>query len=345
MKFRLEDASDNIKESYDLFICSASFETRCLSFVRHCPADRFDMALLCYFEEPFTFISENLCSLRKALRERKKVTEEVCLSQKDPLFSTDAFVEKFSHIYDSKTIRSVLFDVTTFTHEMVLIILKVFNVLFPQIDITFVYSNAGNYDPKNSIECVDTKKKWLSKGISEIRSVIGFPGNPQPTNLTHLVIVVGYEYDRALSIIAELEPSSLSLAFGKSDCITTTPDTDDKHYGAREHFNELTESALAYFSEKKFYNFDISCDDPLKTKKEIVEHLNRIGVDTNKTNVMIFALNNKPSTLGVGLVGLEDQNIQLGYAPALIYNYENYSTPGLNCYKYEKLLVKEEIEY
>lgn len=342
MKFKLEDASSFIKKTYDLFICSASFETRCLSFVRHCPADRLGMALLFYVKEFDANISENLCSLRSTLHDKTNATEEVSLSHNDPISSTDAFIDRLSHICQNQNITNVLFDVTTFTHEMVLIILRVFNVLFPQIDITFVYSNADNYDPKIPEESSDINSKWLSKGISEIRSIVGFPGNPQPTNPTHLVIVVGYEYDRALSIIAEIEPSSLSLAFGKSDSFTTTLDTDSKHYGAKEHFDELTETALAYFPDDRFHNFEISCDDPLKTKIEILEHLRMIGLDTIQTNVMIFALNNKPSTLGIGLVGIEDQNIQLGYAPALIYNYKNYSTPGQYCYLFENLLLKEE---
>ncbi|NLE24954.1 MAG: hypothetical protein GX625_06365 [Clostridiaceae bacterium] len=338
MRFKLEDSSAYIKKAYDLFICSASYETRCLSFVRNCPAGRLGLALLCYMKEFKDNISENLCSMRNALHDITRETEEVSLSQNDPIFSTDIFIDKLSNIYQNKKIKSVLFDVTTFTHEMVLIILRVFNVLFPQIDITFVYSNADNYDPKNTREGNDVKSKWLSKGISEIRSVVGYPGNPQPINPTHLIIVVGYEYDRALSIIAELEPSSLSLAFGKSDSVTTTSDRDSKHYGAKEHFNELTESALAYFPDNKFHNFEISCDDPIKTKNEIFEHLRLMGIDTTKTNVMIFALNNKPSTLGIGLVGIEDQNIQLGYAPALVYNCQNYSSPGQYSYFFENIL-------
>jgi len=156
--------------------------------------------------------------------------------------------------------------------------------------------------------------------------------------LTHLVIVVGYEYDRALRIISALEPSSLSLAFGKSDSFTTERSSNSKHYGAKEHFDELAVAALAYFPDDKFHKFEISCNNPVKTKSEIKTHLESIGVDETNHNITIFALNNKPSTLGVGLFGIENTDVQLCYAPALIYNYTNYSKPGNDCYMFENVL-------
>ena len=340
MRFPWGDINRYLQNKYDLLICSASYEERCLSFISHCPANKMKMALVCHCEEYHDYIVENLTSLINVLTEKKIEYSEVVLSHKNPIKSVDAIVNRLNELLLKKHLNSVLIDITAFTHEMVLILMRVFYDLYPDIHISFAYSNAGDYDPQTSETESGTSAKWLSKGVSDLRSVIGYPGNLQPTSHTHLLIVVGYEYDRALSIISELEPSSLSLAFGRSDSITTESKPSNKHYGAIEHFNELTSTALAYFPEDKFFNFDISCNDPVKTNEEIKAHLCSIGIDRKQHNIVLFALNNKPSTLGVGLFGIDNEDVQLCYAPALVYNYENYSTPGNYCYIYKDLLNK-----
>ena len=340
MKFTWDEIDRHLLSTYDLFICSASYEERCLSFLRNCPTGRLKESLICSIEEYDCYVSENLALMKEILTEKKIKYSEVVLSHRDPITSTDKIISKLNHVLSEKGLDSVLIDLTTFTHEMLLILLRMFHDLFPSIKISFVYSNAGNYDQRKSETKSVANSKWLSKGIAEIRSIIGYPGSPQPMNRTHLLIVVGYEYDRALSIISEIEPASLSLAFGKSDSITTEHKSDDKHYGAKEHFDKLTTAALAYFPEDRFHKFEISCDNPTKTRDEIESHLHSIEIDKYRHNIVIFALNNKPSTLGVGLWGIENDNAQLCYAPALIYNYENYSTTGNYCYFFENIFSK-----
>jgi len=336
MKFSWDEIDQHIQKKYDLLICSASYEERSLSFVRHCPADRLGFVLVCHIKEFEEYVSKNLSTVRELLEKKQIGFDEATLSHSDPIDSTDSIILALNKLSDMQQIDRVLIDITSFTHEMTLVILRIFHDLFAESQVTFVYSNAETYDPSTPDD-----KVWLSKGISEIRSVIGFPGNPQPTSQTHLLIVVGYEYDRALSIISELEPSSLSLAFGKSDSLTTKINSSSKHYGAKEHFEELAEAALCYFAEDRIYKFAVSCNDPARAQGEIAAHLHEIGIDSSIYNVVIFALNNKPSTLGVGLFGLENDDVQLCYAPALIYNYGNYSSPGNECYIFNNIHKRE----
>ena len=59
-------------------------------------------------------------------------------------------------------------------------------------------------------------EKWLSKGVKEIRSVLGFPGEILPSRKNHLIVLTGYEYERAKTIIDILQPYSLALGFGEA---------------------------------------------------------------------------------------------------------------------------------
>jgi hypothetical protein len=256
--------------------------------------------------------------------DKKNISNEVVeLFHDKPLESSDSIVKCLDKYFTSGSVQNAIIDITTFTHEMVLVILMLFNQKYTEINVTFSYSNAKDY-------------KWLSKGIGDIRSILGYPGDLLPTRQTHLIIIVGYEYDRALSIISEMEPTSLSLGFGNSDSYTTeVHGLNKKHLGAREHFNEVVRDSISIVPKDKVYEFDISCNNPDRASRDIQSHLDQYNNVIEGKNILLFAMNNKLSTLGVGLFALERKDIQLCYAPALIYNYANYSIPGGECYLFK----------
>lgn len=339
MKFKWSEINNNINDAYDLLICSASFEKRCQSFLKNCPTNKLSYSIVCHTVEFQSEISDNLKNIQEFLTNANIQFKLIDLYHKDSIKSTDKIVTFLDKIIFEKNIQKVIIDITTFTHEMTLILLWLFKERYNKIDVTFAYSNAGDYNP--STKNIDSDKeeekgksdKWLSKGIDEIRSVLGYPGTLLPAKSTHIVIVVGYEYDRALSIISEMEPSSLSLAFGKSESVTTT----EKHRGARENFESVAKDALSFLPEEKRLTFDVSCNNPKAAKAELEEHLESKKNIIGDKNIVIFAMNNKVSTLGVGLLALERKNIQLCYAPALIYNYIDYSSQGNDCYLFDHI--------
>jgi len=336
MKFMWSEINNNISDTYDIHICSASYEDRCLSFIENCPASKLQYTIVCYTKEYLSEISNNLEKLKNLLNAKKIQYELIEYYHKNTLKSADVLMNCLDKLIIEKKVKKVLIDVTTFTHEMTLILLWMFKEKYNEINVAFTYSNAGDYNPSTKNiedEKDEDKRKWLSKGIDEIHSVLGYPGTLLPAKLTHLIIVVGYEYDRALSIISEMEPSSLSLAFGKSESATTT----DKHRGARENFEYVAKDSLSFLPKEKIITFDISCNNPKTAKTELEEHLEIKKDIIGDKNIVIFAMNNKVSTLGVGLLALKKKNIQLCYAPALIYNYVDYSSQGNECYLFNQI--------
>jgi len=335
MKLTWDEIDRHIIENFDLLIVSASFEERCLSLSQNFPCGKIKQALIFYTRNYIDYLSENLSSLKYILDEKNISNESIELSHDKPLESSDHIVECLDRYLTNGSIRKVIIDTTTFTHETVLILLMLFKQKYTEISVTFAYSNAVDYDPQED-ERNRSSGKWLSKGIGEIRSVLGYPGDLLPTRQTHLIIIVGYEYDRALSIISEMEPHSLSLGFGKSDSYTTEAcDINNKHYGAREHFKEVVRDSMSLVPKDRIYEFDISCNDPEQASRDIQSHLKEKSIAIKDKNTLLFAMNNKLSTLGVGLFALERRDIQLCYVPALIYNYSNYSLPGKECYLFK----------
>jgi hypothetical protein len=313
-KINLKDISLHLKNSYDIFICSASFEERCLSVAYNVEGINFHQTLIIINKDFSEQIENNKNILFEVIKSEKKIVE---VSSSDPLFTADNLNKNINIGVDHEHKKTILLDITTFTHETLLILIKLIQIRYPKSVITGIYSNALEY----SLGEDDINKKWLSKGISEVRSVLGYPGNIVPSRKTHLILIVGYENERAESIIEAIEPNSIALGYGRSGSATT-----DKNKEANEHYMNLVKQMATSYSDIE--TFEIPCDDPFGARNILKEIISK---EKNK-NILIAPMNNKLSTLGAAWVAFENENVQICYAQALTYNFPNYSSPGLFCY-------------
>ena len=64
------------------------------------------------------------------------------LLHSDPLFSADQMNSTLCEIAAQQKIDSILLDITTFTHESLLMIIRLLRLRYPNTDIACVYSNA-----------------------------------------------------------------------------------------------------------------------------------------------------------------------------------------------------------
>ena len=206
---------------------------------------------------------------------------------------------------------SVLIDITTFTHEGLLILVRFLSAFKEKIgNLFFCYTGAEDYDPKQN----DPQLKWLTKGIKTIRSVLGFPGVHDPSKPNHLIILFGFESDRTQRLIQNFEFEEVSLGFGaKNSSISNS------HY---EINRSRHEELLKLYPFAK--GFEFSLTDPVAAKSQIVEQIEKLP----NHNTVVVPLNNKLSTIGAGLLAIENPRIQLCYVRAHEYNLNSYSTPS-----------------
>lgn len=315
-KYSLKEIGVGLLDSYDLFICSSSYEKRCQSIANHIGLDRINQALILSNNDLIEYIGANKKSLEQYFAEKGQGVE---VSTLDPLVTADNLDRNLAEAIRTGSVGRILLDVTTFTHESLLILLRLLGLRCPESQITVTYASAAEYSVGD-----DVKHKWLSRGIGEIRSVLGYPGNILPSRKTHLIIIVGYEHERAAGLIESLEPHSIALGYGRSGTATT-----EKNKDANEHYVELVKQMAASFTEVG--TFEIPCDDPSGTRDEILRQTS----NAEGMNVLIAPMNNKLSTIGVAWAGFENEDVQLCYAQALRYNYNNYSSPGNECYVFE----------
>lgn len=315
-KINLSDIKKNLRESYDLFICSSSFEGRCLSIANNIETAKVHRALILTNNDLHEYVGANTDNLARQFGEKGEVVE---VSTIDPLLTADNLSQSLFKAIKDGFAGSIFLDVTAFTHESLLILLRLLYLRCPTATITAVYANASEYSLGD-----DVKHKWLSRGIGEVRSVLGFPGNLVPSRKTHLILIVGYEHERAAGIIETIEPNSIALGYGRSGSATTEKDKD-----ANEHYMHLVEQMATSYSDVNC--FEIKCDDPYGTRNEIQAQISK----AKDMNILIAPMNNKLSTIGAAWAALKNEDIQLCYAKALRYNYSNYSSPGSQCYIFD----------
>ena len=293
-------------ESIDLFICSASFEQRCLSIAENLDREQIGHVLVAKNQRFSDAVDESLNILQERFSGKVSI---LVVDSADPVLTAKNIVVAIREKRRSRGQR-VLIDITTFTHETLLILFHVCNVsLDASSAVDFLYAPASEYSIGD-----EPSDKWLSKGISEVRSVMGYPGGFAPSRGTHLIVLAGFEDYRTLSLIQELEPSLVSIGYGDSTEVGTEP-----HQVTNETKVSRIRSLVGNVKD-----FVFSCYDAVSTEETIREVVQK----NEGFNTIVAPMNTKISTLGAGRAALRDESIQICYAQADIYNYRNYSRPG-----------------
>lgn len=311
--------SDILIEEFDVFVCFVSFEKRSFSLSKNIDVNKFSKVFVVRNEKT----AENKYVLESATELETRFgnkMEYIGVDFDNPLLSADNLKAKFDFLQFKEEKTKILLDISTFTHEMLLMFLCILREWKNKVELTSVYANTLDYSPEETVE-----NKWLSRGLRDVRTVLGFPGDNLPSQKTHLVLIVGYEYERAYNIINVIEPNSLSLGYVEAEETST-----EKNKDANSHYLRLIEEMTISYDIDRF---TISCRNVEKTVKE----LNKI-IDAHKgENIVIVPLNNKVSTIAVAITVFNNPEVQICYGQPILYNEENYSTPGNEffCYKFE----------
>jgi hypothetical protein len=309
-RIRLDSLQGSLDLPVDVFLCFASFESRCISVAENTANLDIKQRYVLRSLENKEHTEDNARKLMEIVGPKAQIIE---LSSDTPFLTAQGI---FNLLNDARVrgLNSYLVDITTFTHEALLILIRAIDIFKnPNEMFRFVYTTADEYSLGESDD-----HKWLSKGCKNIRSVLGYPGEIVPNRKVHLIVLVGFEVERAHSLVEDYEPNILSLGYGEKH-------TSEKHEAPMKRFYEMLKDLEA--SQGNVYDFRFSCLDP-------VEALNAIENQVWKFkdyNSVIASMNNKLSSVGAALAALRNPKIQLCYAQPESYNFLNYSTPGADC--------------
>jgi len=310
-KHPLSDLHANLPAEIDLFICCASFEQRCTKIANSLTSVTVRRAVVAEYRDGSMASAKHAEVILKKFPGAKRVD----IFSSAPLRTLDNLVNALSP-QDVETPRHIAVDISTFTREALLILLRVLRrTLRPDDHIHCLYVGAKQYSIGDSEE-----KTWLTHGVREVRSILGYPGRLLPSRQTHLIVLVGYEDERANELISSIEPSVLSLGLGSIDPIRPELATT----------NRLFYQKIASVFGQIVRRFEFSPSDHLVTRDAIGEQVQQ----HRSYNTIVAPMNTKISTIGCGLVGLDNPDLQLCYAQPEIYN-ERYAEPEDDYYSFE----------
>ena len=307
---KLTQLARSLDRRFDVFICSASYEERCKSIPNALAEHQgIGKRLVCFNQKSSAIVAGNARYLADRLGSN---AQRVPLDKGSPLITADNLQRALSQAGGDDSDLSYLVDITTFTHEALLILLRLLQARVKRSPVMLAYATADEY----SVGLPDDQK-WLSKGITDIRSVLGYPGARRPSRKSHLIVLVGFESDRAERLLDEYQPHVISLGFGQEGTATASNHQQVNRFA----FDQLA-SKVAKYNE-----FEFSCVDVVAVENAIATQASKFP----ECNVVIAPMNTKLSTVGVAGAAFRNDDIQLCYASASQYNIEGYSRPGDTC--------------
>lgn len=299
----------------DLFIACASFEPRCTAAAeRLSPQYKAHTAVIYVNQEVLdpseaNPVQQNLHRLRALLDQRSdKVlvaegswidVKRQVVSIRETLFGIDSFA----------SIRSITIDSTTFNRESLLTTVALLRENLPAAVIRIIYVSPSAHG------------EWLSRGYRTIRNVLGFPGVQNSSLDNALVILCGFEADRALRLIEEHEPTLVQLGIGDPP---THADFLSRNLSAQE---EILSKLVLRRQEVRRFQF------PTASISACCDYLDSaIAPLLPRYNVVIAPMSTKLSTLAAMLIAEQYRQIQITYCVVSEYNTALYSQGATTAY-------------
>ena len=224
------------------------------------------------------------------------------LDTADPLQCAAIMARAIRNLVEGGSLDDVVIDISTFRREELLMLLAILNQTLngSRTSCKLVYVAAKDMTPP------------LSGPVTKVRSIIGYAGQTKPTSPTLMVVMMGFETQRAASIIEAYEPAHVLLGMpGQQQSIN-----DQLYEKNHKFFRELQSR-----SANQIGTFEFSARDPISVADTLEEEIS----NTSEWNVVVAPLNTKPSTLGAGIYALRNPEVQICYAQVQGYNEQSYS--------------------
>ncbi len=277
----------------DLFICSASFEERCLSSPALMGIDFLTKyAVIFYVEDPLykKQVEKNMFRLQTELR--KKTTEGIFVISCQRENPVDGIQQMAKILKECKLNTNegpfITVDVSGFTKIYLLELLH-FLVIERELGIPRLLHTTQRYLPNK-----------LTRGIEQITTIPNYFGSPSMDKETALVLFLGFEPERALGIWKQYNPAR-TIAL-----ITNPPRTGNPDYlkYARQNNAEL-------LSKSSVEVRDVPADNPYAARM-VLDAI--YGETRDSFNMVIGPFGTKPQVVGVFLFCKERRKAQVIYS-------------------------------
>jgi hypothetical protein len=277
----------------DLFICCASFEERCLSgALRLGSGFRVRYSVVFVIEEPFYTkeVDTNLYKLQGQLGRHTGEGVYIIRCQRD---NPAEAISQLKSIWQKIKPKDsddphITLDISGFT-KIYLLQLLYFIVAEQNLGIPRIIHTTQSYMP--------TK---LTRGVEQITTVSNFFGTISFEKQTLLVLLLGFEPERSLSVWKHFNPS-------RTIALISNPPRD----GQMDYLEYAQKNNAFLLSQPSVELRDMPPDDPYGVRS-ILENIYHEVRDVS--NVVIGPFGTKPQTIGVFLFCLDHPKVQVVYS-------------------------------
>jgi hypothetical protein len=309
MKTKISEINSAISSKVSLLICSGSFEERWFQIAKNIKTDDLSNVLILQRGYDGSSWERGITELDRVHKNKMRILDIPCRpSELWKFFSSDIL----PLIKEQKFLT--LIDITTLTHETVVMFVSLIKAEALSDKVILAYAGAKAYFISD-----DKADWWLSRGVKDIRSILGFPGLIRPSKKSHLVILVGFETERAKELIVQYEPVSISLGIGVDPY---SQEFYEKNNWFKEQLQIFIDSVGG--SVKMVSEFQFSCSDFESAKSAILTEASKFS----DFNITIAPMNTKVSTVAVACAAIENEALKLCYVEPVEYNKDYYSSPG-----------------
>lgn len=287
-------------------ISCLSFEDRSLSVAEAIKSFDLRRWLVIVNEDIETDVTTIREKAEKIAADAGVAIEYLQASKRNPLLLADSFVGLAAETVPDEHIHWIA-DITTMSHEMLLILVAAADeIVTPWRDLRLIYNVAGVYSGDDTPE-----EKWVSRGIHQVRSVVGYPGAWSPGEQTLMIALPGFDAERMQRMVEEIEPDHLVVGIACP--------VDERHAWSAEKNRGIAQQLL---DTRRGTTFDYPALDPMGAVDAVIDVLRN-----TTSNILLAPLNSKISTAALGVLARLKPEWQICYAPAFIYNLK-YSTPS-----------------
>jgi hypothetical protein len=288
----------NERGNDDLFICCASFEERCLSSLSKLDKNyRANFGIIFVIEEPANQkqVNHNLYRIQSELSTRASKGIFVISSQRDqPMDGINQLKKVWQHCQPKNPEQPfITLDISGFTKIYLLEILR-YLIVEQNLSIPRLLHTTQNYLPSK-----------LTKGVVQITTIPHFYGDISLDKQTVLVLLLGFEPDRALALWKHFNPAK-----------TIALITDPPRFGNLNYVKYARENNDYLLSQPSVEVRTVPADHPhaVRTALETVYHETK-----DVYNMVIGPFGTKPQVVGVFLFCQDHPKVQVVYSFPVTY--------------------------
>ena len=267
---------NKIRGHDDILIYCAGFEKRSLGVLNKFSKYSFTKAFLLKYKNTVDTPSakQNEIAITKKLSSIGTV-EEILVDPLNPIISISRMFQEIES--ENRIQPSISIDISVMSKFILMMILRGLSEYNLINQTKMYYTQPNDYDVASS---------KLSYGLGKIDVIPTFEGHHDPRAESLLLILLGYEGDRAFSLWEKMEPDECYLAYPSPPYKRTW--ADRTYYHNKEIIAAVGKNRM----------IPISSQNPMDASNAIVNFIKKKDSKMKK-NFMIAPMGTKPQTLGV----------------------------------------------